>query len=101
MVKYRLSAMALKALSSCAPTRRLYRRLGNLVGGRKRSTGKIPSYYFDGQSGMWPGASSMDRFGKTTWSLSSAQAGYTGRRSRSGFSSISKQFFTMFGTTAN
>ncbi len=46
MVKYRLSAMALKALSSCAPTRRLYRRLGNFVGGR-RPHGSMPSCYFD------------------------------------------------------
>jgi hypothetical protein len=47
MLKYRLTALALKGFSCCAPTRRLYRGLGNMVGGRKRATRQMPSYYFD------------------------------------------------------
>jgi hypothetical protein len=44
MVKYNLAALALKGFSSCEPARTLYRGLGNWLGGRKRATGKMPSY---------------------------------------------------------
>lgn len=47
MIKYHLTAMALKGFSSCKPARSLYRGLGNWVGGKKRTTGKMPSYYFE------------------------------------------------------
>jgi hypothetical protein len=47
MVKYHLSAIALKSFSSCTPARRLYRRLGNWMGGRRRSTAHMPSCYFE------------------------------------------------------
>jgi len=47
MIRYHLTAMALKGFSCCRPARNLYRGLGNWVGGRKRAAGKMPSYYFD------------------------------------------------------
>ena len=47
MIKYHLSALSLKAFSSCAPARGLYRRLGNWVGGRRRTVGNMPSCYFE------------------------------------------------------
>jgi hypothetical protein len=46
MIKYHLTAIALKGFSCCKPARSLYRGLGNWLGGRKRRTGKMPSYYF-------------------------------------------------------
>ncbi len=45
MLKYYAAAAALKAFSCNALTRRLYRALGNVVGGRKRATGKLPANY--------------------------------------------------------
>jgi hypothetical protein len=47
MIKYHLTAIALKGFSSCKPARSVYRGLGNWLGGRKRATGKMPSYYFE------------------------------------------------------
>jgi SAM-dependent methyltransferase len=45
MVKYVLSAAALKCFSAGPQMRGLYRGLGNMAGGRRRGTGPIPSYY--------------------------------------------------------
>jgi len=46
MIRYCATAAVLKAFSFSTPTRRLYRGLGNSVGGRQRASGKMPSYYF-------------------------------------------------------
>lgn len=47
MIKYHLTALALKGFSCCKPARSLYRGLGNLLGARKRATGTMPSYYIE------------------------------------------------------
>jgi SAM-dependent methyltransferase len=47
MMKYVLSAAALKCFSAAPPMRRLYRELGNLVGNRRRGTGRMPPYYVE------------------------------------------------------
>jgi hypothetical protein len=47
MIKYHLSALALKGFSCCKPARSVYRGLGNWLGARKRTVGKMPSYYFE------------------------------------------------------
>ena len=47
MIKYHLTALALKGFSCCEPAPSLYRGLGNWLGARKRATGKVPSYYFE------------------------------------------------------
>jgi hypothetical protein len=47
MIKYHLSALALKGFSSCEPARGLYRGLGNWLGGRQRTVGKMPTHYFE------------------------------------------------------
>src|SRR5215472_17040171 len=47
MVKYHLTALALKGFSCCEPTRTLYRGLGNWLGARKRASAAMPSYYFE------------------------------------------------------
>jgi hypothetical protein len=47
MIKYHLTALALKGFSCCQPARALYRGLGNLVGGKNRVIGKMPSFYFE------------------------------------------------------
>jgi len=47
MVKYCLTAMALKGFS-CAPlTRRIYRDLGNSLGEKKRVSAPMPAYYIE------------------------------------------------------
>src|SRR5712691_4249305 len=45
MIKYCLSAMVLKAFSSSPLTKRIYRRLGNTLGSKKRAAGRMPIYY--------------------------------------------------------
>lgn len=45
MIKYFLSAAALKAYSCSKPTRSFYRYLGNKIGGKQRSSGEMPSHY--------------------------------------------------------
>lgn len=47
MLKYCLSAFALKAFSATPATRHVYRELGNIVGNRSRAKGPIPSYYIE------------------------------------------------------
>jgi len=47
MIKYHLTGLALKGFSCCKPASNLYRGLGNWVGARKRTAGKMPSYYFE------------------------------------------------------
>ena len=47
MLKYYLTALALKGFSCSAPTRRLYRHLGNALGGRGRRVGEMPFYYYE------------------------------------------------------
>ncbi len=47
MVKYHLSALALKGFSCCGPARTAYRELGNWQGSRKRAIGTMASYYFE------------------------------------------------------
>jgi hypothetical protein len=47
MIKYHLTALALKGFSCCKPARTIYRGLGNRLGGRQRTTARMPSYYFD------------------------------------------------------
>lgn len=41
MLRYSLAAAALKAFSLNAPTKRLYRHIGNVLGGRQRERGQI------------------------------------------------------------
>jgi SAM-dependent methyltransferase len=45
MVKYVATAVALKCFSSNSVTRSLYRRLGNIVGDKRRRSGAMPAYY--------------------------------------------------------
>lgn len=47
MLKYHLTALALKGFSTCKPARRLYRILGNRLGGRGRRDGAMPFYYYE------------------------------------------------------
>jgi hypothetical protein len=47
MIKYHLAALTLKSFSSCEPARRLYRSLGNRLGGRKRTIREMPYNYFE------------------------------------------------------
>lgn len=47
MIRYFLAAAALKAFSSCGPTKAIYRQLGNSIGSRKRQKGPLPGYYLD------------------------------------------------------
>ena len=47
MIRYRLSALALKGFSCCGPARSLYRGLGNRLGGRKRAIAAMPAYYYE------------------------------------------------------
>jgi hypothetical protein len=47
MIRYHLAAIALKTFSSCKPARIVYRGLGNSLGAKKRTVGKMPSYYFE------------------------------------------------------
>jgi predicted SAM-dependent methyltransferase len=47
MLKYCLAAIALKAFSCSHMTKRLYRKLGNTLGSKKRAVGKMPNYYVD------------------------------------------------------
>src|SRR4029077_17381251 len=45
MVKYVTTAVALRGFSCSPLTQRLYRSLGNGVGGRRRSSGRMTGYY--------------------------------------------------------
>jgi len=45
MIKYITTAVALKGFSYSPLTRRLYRKLGNSVGNKRRSSGPMPTYY--------------------------------------------------------
>ena len=45
MLKYLAVALSLKGFSCGSPMRRLYRKIGNNVGGRQRATGRMPDYY--------------------------------------------------------
>jgi SAM-dependent methyltransferase len=47
MVRYVSTALALKCFSATPATRSLYRTIGNRVGQRRRSSGKMPGYYFE------------------------------------------------------
>lgn len=47
MVKYVITAVALKSFSCGSLMRGLYRRLGNQVGNRRRGTGPMPAFYVD------------------------------------------------------
>src|SRR5438552_17910397 len=47
MVKYITTAVALKCFSSGPFMRSLYRRLGNTVGNKRRSSEAMPGYYPD------------------------------------------------------
>jgi SAM-dependent methyltransferase len=47
MVKYLAAAVCLKCFSCGSAMRRLYRGLGNQMGGRRRRTGAMPAYYPD------------------------------------------------------
>jgi hypothetical protein len=47
MIKYHMTALALKGFSCCKPSRSLYRALGNRLGSAARAEGEMPSYYFE------------------------------------------------------
>ena len=47
MIRYHLSALALKGFSCCEPARKFYREIGNRFGGQKRTAGAMPAYYYD------------------------------------------------------
>src|SRR5438309_11896879 len=47
MVKYITTAIALRCFSSGPLMRRVYRRLGNTVGNKRRSSGAMPYYYVE------------------------------------------------------
>ena len=46
-LKYQLTALALKSLCSCDPTRRLYRKLGNWAGTWGRCSRQMPYCYYE------------------------------------------------------
>ena len=52
MIKYCLTASALKLFSSTPATRSFYRKLGNAVGAKKRASGTLPEYYVRGVERM-------------------------------------------------
>jgi SAM-dependent methyltransferase len=45
MVTYIAVALSLKGFSCGSPMRRLYRKIGNRTGGKRRATGRMPDYY--------------------------------------------------------
>jgi SAM-dependent methyltransferase len=47
MIKYFTTAVALRGFSATPITRRLYRKLGNEMGGKRRRSGAMPRYYVD------------------------------------------------------
>ena len=47
MIKYHLTALALRGFSSCMAARKLYRGLGNWLGGKRRAAAGMPSYYYE------------------------------------------------------
>jgi hypothetical protein len=47
VIKYDLTALALKGFSYCKPARGLYRDLGNSISSWKRATRKMPGYFFE------------------------------------------------------
>ena len=47
MIRYNMTALALKGFSCCKPARSLYRGLGNRLGARNRTVGDMPNYYFE------------------------------------------------------
>jgi SAM-dependent methyltransferase len=47
MLKYYTVAIGLKAFSSCSAGHKLYRRLGNVLGGQQRANAPMPSYYVE------------------------------------------------------
>ena len=47
MLKYHTVAVALKVASSSAPARNCYRKIGNLLGDRRRRSGRMPDYYIE------------------------------------------------------
>jgi len=47
MLKYVLTAITLKAFSCSPLALRLYRVLGNTLGGKKRAKGPMPNYYLE------------------------------------------------------
>jgi hypothetical protein len=47
MIKYHLTAFALRGFSCCASARHMYRDLGNVLGARRRRIGKMPLYYYE------------------------------------------------------
>ena len=47
MIKYHAAALALKGFSCCEPARKLYRGLGNRLGGQNRAIHAMPAYYYD------------------------------------------------------
>jgi cyclopropane fatty-acyl-phospholipid synthase-like methyltransferase len=47
MLRYCVSAAALKAFSCSDATKRIYRLLGNSVGARQRARGRMPTYYVE------------------------------------------------------
>jgi SAM-dependent methyltransferase len=47
MVNYYLYAAALKGFSFSSVTKRIYRDLGNTLGGKKRAEGPMPAFYLD------------------------------------------------------
>ena len=60
MIKYCLTALALKGFSCSNLTKRVYRALGNNFGGKKRSVGQIPIYYLNRINRMLRLARSFD-----------------------------------------
>jgi hypothetical protein len=46
MIRYHMAALALKGFSSSSPARKLYRGLGNRLGGSRREKEGMPAYYF-------------------------------------------------------
>lgn len=60
MIKYCLTALALKGFSCSNLTKRVYRALGNNLGGKKRSVGQIPIYYLNRINCMLRLAKSFD-----------------------------------------
>lgn len=47
MLKYHATAVALKAFSTTAFTRSAYRKIGNLVGEKRRGSGQLPGFYLE------------------------------------------------------
>ena len=99
MVKYFASAMVLKAFSCSRLTRRVYRTLGNTLGGRKCVVGKMPPFYVSRIERMLRLSRSYGSPKGGDRLLGSEQAGFIGKESQRDYFLISGVASLMCGMT--